>query len=155
MSRARSMAVTWTALLLLPLPAQARETRGVEHVAPDAMTFRPRPEDPGVHVAILYGSPAESGHYVLRLRLAAHWAGRPHTHGGAELLTVHSGTCAMAHGDDLSREAARELPVGSFMALSAGTPMRAFAGAEGCVVDVQGQGPLTTRYLDEDGEPET
>ncbi len=78
-------------------------------------------------------------------------AGRPHTHGGTELITVHSGMCYMAYGDALTREAAKKFSPGAFLALPAGTKMRAFTGEDGCVVEEHGQGPLTTQYLD--GQP--
>ncbi len=137
------------ALFLFPLGLRAQPAGGVKHVTPDALTYQPFPEERAAQIAVLYGNPAEAGHYIVRLKFAANWNGRPHLHGGTELLTVHSGVCYFAHGDDLTRDAAKKLPAGSFIAFPAGTPMRGFTGAEGCVVDVQGQGPFTTRYLDE------
>ncbi len=139
---------------LLPLASQAQQEGGVTLTSPDAVTFQPFPDDPEARIATLYGNPAEAGHYIVRFKLPPDWAGRPHTHGGTELLTVHSGTCYLAHGEELTREAAETLSPGTFMALPAGTRMQAFTGEEGCVVDVQGQGPFTTQYLDEEGDPE-
>ncbi len=85
----------------------------------------------------------------IRFRLPANWEGRPHTHGGAEIVTVYSGTMYFAYGEDLSRHAAKSFAAGSFIALPAGTKMRAFAGEDEVIVDVQGQGPFTIQYLDE------
>lgn len=136
---------------ILPPELLAQRPVDVTQITPDAMTFQPFPEEQDAQIAVLYGNPAETGHYIVRLRFAENWTGRPHVHGGAELLTVQSGTCYFAHGDDLTRDAAAELPAGSFTAFPAGTHMRGFTGEEGCVVDVQGQGPFTTRYLDEEG----
>lgn len=143
------VASVFVAAFLVPLALQAQPGGGVKYVTSDALVFQPFPAELDAQIAMLYGNPAEAGHYIVRFRFAADWDGRPHTHGGTELLTVHSGTCYVAHGDDLTREAAKELPAGSFVALPAGTKMRAFTGEEGCVVDVQGQGPFTTQYLDE------
>lgn len=145
-----SVAIAGLFAVALPLPpalwAQADE--GVKHLTPDVVTFQPFPEEKGAQIAFLYGNPAETGHYIVRFKFAPNWDGRPHTHGGAELLTVRSGICHVAHGENLTREAAKALPAGSFMALPAGVKMRGFTGDEGCTVDVQGQGPFTTQYLD-------
>ncbi len=151
MSQVPSIVVGFfTAAFLLPLGLHAQQEGDVKRVTPDTLTFQPFPEEMAAEIAILYGNPNESGHYIVRLKFAPNWDGRPHTHGSTELLTVHSGTCYVAHGDDLSRDAAEQLPAGSFMVVPAGTRMRAFTGEEGCVVDVQGQGPFTTQYLGED-----
>jgi mannose-6-phosphate isomerase-like protein (cupin superfamily) len=129
--------------------SSAHEEGGVRHVTPKTLTFQPFPEERGAEIAVLHGNPSEAGHYIVRIRFAANWDGRPHRHNGAELLTVHSGTWYVADGDDLDREAAVELSSGSFMALPAGTAMRAFTGDDGAVVDIQGVGPFATHYLDE------
>lgn len=144
-------AIVLVALLPHALQGQAEETGAVEAVAPDELTFQPYEEDPGARIAVLYGNPAESGPFVVRFKLPPEWTGRPHTHGGTELVTFLSGTCYFAHGDPLTREAAKKMPPGSFIALPAGTRMRGFSGEQGCVVDVHGEGPFTTRYLDEEG----
>lgn len=132
-----------------PPESHAQQRDGVKHITPDASAFQPFPEEANAQIAILYGNPAEPGHYVVRLKFAPHWVGRPHTHGGAELLTVQSGTCYFAHGDELTRDAAKELPAGSFVAFPPRTRMRGFTDENGCVLDVQGQGPFTTEYRDE------
>ncbi len=132
-----------------PLPAATAQ--GVKTVTPEALSWQPVEGDPEVRIAALYGNPAEAGHFVVRIKLPPSWAGRPHTHGVTELITVHSGMCYLAYGDALTREAAKKLSTGAFIALPAGTKMRGFTGKDGCVADVQGQGPLTTQYLDSQG----
>lgn len=144
--------VAMLVIALLPHALEAQTATGVKHLAPDALTWQPVEGQPDARIAMLYGNPAEEGHYIVRFRLPADWAGRPHKHGGAELVTVHSGACFLAHGEELTREAARKLAPGTFVSLPAGTKMRAFTGEGGCVVDVQGQGPFTTQYLDEEGD---
>ncbi len=132
-----------------PLPAATAQ--GVKTVTPEALSWQPVEGDPEARIAALYGNPDEAGHFVVRIKLPPSWAGRPHTHGVTELLTVHSGMCYLAYGDALTREAAKKLSPGAFIALPAGTKMRGFTGKDGCVVDVQGQGPRTTQYLDGQG----
>ncbi len=143
-------AVCLVALLPHALQGQAAQAQGVEIVTPDALSWQPVEGNPEARVAVLYGNPAEAGHFVVRYKFPPSLAGRPHTHGGTELITVHSGTCYLAYGDDLSREAAKKLSAGALIAMPAGTKMRGFTGEDGCVADVQGQGPLTTQYLDEE-----
>ncbi len=116
-------------------------------MTPDALDWQPVERDPEVRIAVLYGNPAEEGHYVVRAKLPPSWAGWPHTHGHTELITVHSGTCYLAHGDALTREDANELPTGTLVTMPAGTKMRVFTDEDGCVMDVQGQGP---RMMDEE-----
>ncbi len=144
------VAVCLIALLPHAVQGQDYEEQGVTTVTPDALAWEPVEGAPDVRMAVLYGNPAETGHYVVRFALPPSNAGRPHTHGNTELITVHSGTCYLAHGDVLTREAANKLSTGTFVAMPAGTKMRGFTGEDGCVVDVQGQGPLTTQYLDEE-----
>ena len=138
---------------LLPhaLQGQYAQAQGVKTVTPEALNWQPVEGDPEALMAVLYGNPAEAGHYIVRFKLPPSWAGRPHTHGRTELLTIHSGTCYLAYGDALTREAAKKLSAGAFIAFPAGTKMRGFTGEYECVVDVQGQGPLTTQYLDGQG----
>lgn len=131
------------------LEAQAQPSVDVVALAPDQLDWQETGE--GYLMAVLYGDPAGEGHYAIRFKLPPHWEGRPHTHGGTEIVTLYSGTLYFAYGDDLSRQAAKRFGPGSFIALPAGTKMRPFTGEEEVVVDVQGQGPFTIHYLDEKG----
>ncbi len=144
------VAVVFT-LLPHALQGQEVQAQGVKTLTPEAMSWQPVEGDPEARIAILYGNPAEAGHFVVRVKLPPSWAGRPHTHGFTELFTVHSGMCYLAYGDALTREAAKKLSPGAFVVMPAGTKMRAFTGEDGCVADFQGQGPLTTQYLDGQG----
>lgn len=142
----------FTSLFLLTLSpgmaqAQAQQSPEVIALAPDHLNWQK--SDEGYLMALLYGDPSSEGHYAIRFKLPPNWAGRPHTHGGAEILTVYSGTMYLAYGEDLSRQAAKKFGPGSFVALPAGTKMRPFTGREDVIVDLQGQGPFTTQYLDE------
>ncbi len=143
------VAVCLIALLPHAVQGQDYQEQGVTTVTPDALAWEPVEGAPEVQMAVMYGNPAEEGHYVVRYAYPPSNVGRPHTHGEAELITVHSGTCYLAHGDVLTREAANKLSQGSLIAMPAGTKMRGFTDEDGCVVDVQGQGPRTTQWLDE------
>jgi len=126
-----------------PQALQAQAPAEVIVVAADSIQFRPHPTEKDARMAVLFGNPAEAGYFLMRIEFPPGWTGPPHMHPNAELLMVRSGACYVATGHDLSREAATELPPGSFAAVPARTPMRGFAGEEPCVVDVQGQGPFT------------
>ncbi len=141
------VAVCLIALLPHAVQGQDYQEQGVTTVTPDALDWQPVESDPEVRIAVLYGNPAEEGHFMIRAKLPPSWAGWPHTHGEVELITVHSGTCYLAHGDALTREAANKLSTGTLVAMPAGTKMRGFTDADGCVMDVQGQGP---RMMDEE-----
>lgn len=134
-------------LALLPQTLHAQTSSEVVAIEPGQVEWQENEE--GFDMAVLYGDPSTEGHYVIRFKLPPDWAGRPHTHGGAEIVSVHSGTMYFAYGEDLSREAAKPMGPGSFIVLPAGTKMRPFTGGEETIVEVQGQGPFTTEYLDE------
>ncbi len=142
---------THTSNLTTSQQGQATEAEGVKTMTPEALSWQPVEGDPEARITVLYGNPDEAGHFVVRFKLPPSWASRPHTHGGTELVTFRSGMCYIAHGDALTREAAKKLSPGAFIAMPAGTKMRGFTGDDGCVVGVQGQGPLTTQYLDGQG----
>lgn len=127
--------------------AQGEPSRTIIERLPGDLEWQKTEE--GYLMTVLYGDPSKEGHYAIRFKLPPNWAGRPHTHGEAEIVTVYSGTMYFAYGKDLSREAAKAFGPGSFVALPAGTKMRPFTGREEVIVDVQGQGPFTIQYLDE------
>lgn len=151
----RELLSTAAVVLLLgianPTWVSAQDDIDATVLTPESMVFQPYGGEAGARMAVLYGDPRAEGHFVIRLEFPPNWAGRPHEHGGAELLLALSGACYVAHGEDLTREAATPLPPGSFAAVEGGTAMRGFSGDEGCVVTVQGQGPFTTTFLDETG----
>jgi len=144
------IAVCLIGLLPHAVQGQDNQEQGVTTVTPDALEWWNVEREPEVRLAVLYGNPDEAGHFVIRAKLLPSWAGRPRTHGTTLLVTVHSGTLYLAHGDVLTREAAIKHSPGTFVAIPAGTKVRAFTDEDGCVVDVQGEGPLTTQYLDEE-----
>ena len=151
----RAVVFTFVILLFLALSpqvaqAQAQPSAAVVAVAAEQVDWQ-ETED-GRQMALLYGDPSSEGHFVIRLKLPANWEGRPHTHGVDEFVSVHSGTAFLAYGEDLSDEAAKSFGPGSYIVLPAGTKMRGFTGEDEVVVDVQGQGPYSTQYLDEESD---
>jgi quercetin dioxygenase-like cupin family protein len=81
---------------------------------------------PGAQAAVLLGSPAKEGPFVLRLKFPAGFVIPPHRHSKDEFVTVLAGGFAVAAGDKLD-PAAKPLPAGSFIHLPAGMPHYASA----------------------------
>jgi quercetin dioxygenase-like cupin family protein len=139
-------AVVFTVVILLfltlsPQVAQAQEQPSAAVVAVAAEQVDWQEAEEGVLMAVLYGDLSSEGHYVIRFKVPPNFEGRPHTHGGTEFVSVQSGTLFLAHGEDLSREAAKSFGPGSFIVLPVGTKMRCFTGEDEVLLDVQGQGP--------------
>src|SRR5262245_18356432 len=73
----------------------------------DAVQWGPAPPSlpPGAQAAVLLGSHANEGPFVLRLRFPAGSVVPPHRHSKDELVTVISGGFAVAAGEKLDRTA--------------------------------------------------
>ncbi|WP_374445085.1 cupin domain-containing protein [Stella sp.] len=140
------------AALAAPLPAGAAEPH---HTVVPADTVRwgaaPPSLPPGAQAAVLLGSPAKEGPFVLRLRFPDGFTIPPHRHSKDEFVTVIAGGFAVAAGDRLDPKA-RALPAGSFVHLPAGMPHFARAVGE-TVVQVNGTGPFDVTYLDPADDP--
>ncbi len=151
----RAVVFTFVILLFLtlsPQVAQAQEQPSAAVVAIAAEQVDWQETEDGRLWAVLYGDLASEGHYVMRIKLPPNLEGRPHTHGGIELVSVYSGTLLLAYGEDLSHEAAKSFGPGSFIVLPVGTKMRGFTGEDEVVLDVQGQGPRGANNYTMDGK---
>jgi hypothetical protein len=119
-----------------------------------AVKWGPAPPSlpPGAQAAVLLGSPAKEGPFVIRLKLPGGFAVPPHRHSKDEFVTVISGSFAVAHGEKADRAAAKGLPAESFVHLPAGMPHYAFAEVE-TVVQINGVGPFDVVYVDPKDDP--
>jgi quercetin dioxygenase-like cupin family protein len=141
------------AILGAAVPIQATEAHHTV-VPGDAITFGPAPASlpPGAQAAVLLGSPAKEGPFVLRLKFPAGFVVPPHRHSKDELVTVISGNFAIAAGEKLDRAASKPLPAGSFIHLPAGMPHYAWTNGE-AVVQINGMGPFDVKYVDPKDDP--
>ena len=141
-----------TAILGAVTPAQAQAHHTVVHA--DEVKWAPAPPSlpPGAQAAVLLGSPAKEGPFVLRLKFPAGFTVPPHRHSKDEFVTVISGKFAIASGEKLDRAAAKPLPPGSFVHLPAGMPHYAVADGE-TVVQINGVGPFDVTYVDPADDP--
>jgi hypothetical protein len=123
-------------------------------VAGDAVKWGPAPPSlpPGAQAAVLLGSPAKEGPFVLRLKFPAGFTVPPHRHTKDELVTVISGAFAVASGEKLDRASLKPLPPASFVHLPAGMPHYAWAEVE-TVVQINGVGPFDVTYVDPSDDP--
>jgi len=119
----------------------------------DAVTWGPAPASlpPGAQAAILLGSPAKEGPFVLRLKFPDGFTVPPHRHSKDEFVTVIAGGFAVGAGERLDR-ATPPLPAASFVHLPAGMPHFARAVGE-TVVQINGTGPFDVNYVDPKDDP--
>ena len=123
-------------------------------VSGDALKWGPAPPSlpPGAQAAVLLGSPAKEGPFVLRLKFPSGFTVPPHRHSKDELLTVISGNFAVGAGEKLDRTSTKPLPPTSFVHLPAGMPHYAWAVGE-TVVQINGTGPFDVVYIDAKDDP--
>jgi Domain of unknown function (DUF4437) len=123
-------------------------------VAGDAVKWGPAPPSlpPGAQAAVLLGSPAKEGPFVLRLKFPAGFIVPPHRHSKDEFVTVISGAFAVGAGEKLDRASLKPLPPASFVHLPAGMPHYALAEVE-TVVQINGVGPFDVTYVDPADDP--
>jgi len=96
----------------------------------------------GVQVAVLYGDPAKSGLYVVRLKLLAGSRVVPHTHPeDVRTLTVLSGTLYFGHGDKWDESKLTPYPPGTFFTELPSEPHFVAAKDSDVVFQVTGLGP--------------
>lgn len=123
-------------------------------VAADAVKWGAAPPSlpPGAQAALLLGSPAKEGPFVLRLRFPAGFVIPPHRHSKDEFVTVITGNVSITSGERVDRAAVKPVPAASFIHLPAGMPHYLVAETES-VVQVNGTGPFDVVYLDPRDDP--
>lgn len=123
-------------------------------VPADAVTWGAAPPSlpPGAQAALLLGSPAKEGPFVLRLKFPAGFVIPPHRHSKDEFVTVISGKVSITSGEKVDRAAVKPVPAASFIHLPAGMPHYLLAEAE-TVVQINGVGPFDVTYIDPADDP--
>lgn len=106
----------------------------------------------GVKVAVLEGDPSKEGMFVMRIRLPDGLHIPPHTHPKTERITILSGTFHLAMGENLTRSAARALPVGSYGFWPAGMKHTGWAQGE-TTLQLHGTGPWGITYVNPADDP--
>jgi quercetin dioxygenase-like cupin family protein len=136
-------------------PASATEEQHTMVPVKD-VTWSPGPPTlpSGAQLAVLFGSPAEDGPFVIRLKFPAGYDVPPHWHSKAEHVTVIAGAFAMGTGEVPDRDAAPLLAAGSFVGIPARMPHYAWTDQE-TVVQINGMGPFDITYVNPNDDPRT
>lgn len=143
------------ALALFAAGAPALASDAHHTVVPaDAIRWGPAPASlpPGAQAAVLLGSPAKEGPFVLRLRFPAGFVVPPHRHSKDEFVTVISGKFGITAGEKVNRAHVKGLPAASFVHLPAGMAHYAVVDEE-TVVQINGMGPFDVVYVDPKDDP--
>jgi quercetin dioxygenase-like cupin family protein len=142
---------------ILAGPAAAHDATPHHVAVPgDAVAWgaAPRSLPPGAEAAVLFGSPAEEGPFVLRLKFPAGFVVSPHRHSQDEFVTVLSGKVAFGTGEQIDRASLAPLPAGSFVQLPAGMPHYVVT-FEDTVLQLNAKGPFDVIYIDPKDDPRT
>lgn len=108
--------------------------------------------NPGGKLAVVSGSPAVAGSFIIRLQLPAGYKVAPHWHPTEEHVTVLSGTFSMGMGEVYGESAMKDLPAGGYATMAA--EMRHFGLARTTtVVQIHGMGPFTSTYVNPADDP--
>ena len=107
---------------------------------------------PGAKSAVIEGDPKVAGLFTMRVKLPANYNVMPHFHPADEHITVIEGSFYMGVGEKFDEKAAKEIPVGGFGVMIAGT--RHFAlTKKGCIVQLHGMGPWGITYVNPGDDP--
>lgn len=149
----RLIALSLGAAAIVVAQSQASELHHTV-VPADAIKWGAAPPSlpPGAQAAVLLGSPAKEGPFVIRLKFPAGFVIPPHRHSKDELVTVISGKVAITSGEKVDRASLKALPPASFVHLPGGMPHYAWAEVES-VVQINGVGPFDVMYIDPKDDP--
>lgn len=149
------IALSLGAAATIGVTMQAKAAEAHHTVVPaGAVKWGPAPPSlpSGAQAAVLFGSPAKEGPFVLRLKFPAGYIVPPHRHSKDELVTVMSGRFTAAHGEKVDLTSLAFLPPGSFIRLPASMPHYAVSEVES-VVQINGTGPFDIIYVDPKDDP--
>jgi hypothetical protein len=154
-SKLAALAALAALVALSALPARAAEEHHTVVPAEDVPWSPGPPTLPsGAQLAVLFGSEAEEGPFVIRLKFPAGHDVPAHWHSKEEHVTVIAGGFGMGTGEALDRDAAPLLAPGSFVRIPARMPHYAWTDQE-TVVQINGGGPFDITYINQKDDPRT
>jgi quercetin dioxygenase-like cupin family protein len=119
-------------------------------VQADEVSYEADSEAPELGYAVLSGNPADVGVYVIRLRIPPGLTFPPHYHDQDRHITVISGVWAFGKGRSGSCEDTVPMMPGSYvMHPKGGIHFDGACGDEPVEVQIIGEGPVTTIWVDE------
>ena len=142
-----------TTVLLSSAWSVVASAQGHVSLSPDEMYWTEIKCWSGWKIAILVGAPSKPGPYVIRLTAPAGAQLGPHTHPDDRTLTVLSGSWYEGFGDKLDRANAKLLPSSGFTTIPGNAVHFDIVGPEGAVLQVSGNGPSGTTWLNPADNP--
>jgi quercetin dioxygenase-like cupin family protein len=100
----------------------------------------------GIRTVLLSGDPANSGPYVLEIRVPANTNIAPHTHRDDRTATVISGTWYFGFGGESGNAGIKALTAGGMYTEPSGVPHFALTRGEPAVVRITGVGPSNSVF---------
>lgn len=132
--------------------AQTDLPSGAMRITPDELRFGPG-RVPGHEIAPLIGASNKPGAYVERVRFPANTISQAHSHPEDRTYTVISGTWYVGYGDSYDPVKLKALPPGSFYTEPANVPHFSLTKDEPVLVQISGNGPSATRFVDASQAP--
>lgn len=107
---------------------------------------------PGAKVAVIEGDMTKPGFFAVRIKAPDGYRVPPHTHPGAERVTILAGTLHLGNGDTFDAANTTALPAGSYSSMPPG--MHHFAWCEGeTIIQIATIGPWGINYLNPADDP--
>ncbi len=103
---------------------------------------------PGHEIAAIMGDSTKPGPYVERVKFPANSISQAHSHPESRMYTVISGTWYVGYGDKYDADKLKALPAGSFYTEPANVGHFSLIKDEPVVVQIIGNGPTATRFVD-------
>ena len=124
------------------------DPKAVEIVTADQVRWVKSPNG-GSESAVLFGDPSKPGPYVMRIKWLPGNMSRPHTHATDRFFVVISGTWWVGSGTKFAPDSTVPVKPGSYVIHHAGQPHYDGAKGEETVIQVWGEGPLTTQSVEQ------
>ena len=110
--------------------------------------FTPSYYNDGRQRAQLIGNSSKPGPFVDRVKIPGGGRVRAHTHPETEVDTVIAGTWYVGMGDKFDAAKLKPYPAGSFIVIPAGVPHFVAAPEGQVIVQISGDGPFRTEFLE-------
>ena len=107
----------------------------------------------GIQTVVLKGDPSKPGLYTLLLKLGPNQKIQAHSHQDDRVAVVLSGTWYFAYGRQFDESKLRALPPGTFYTEPPKVDHFAMTRAEGVTIQITGNGPSSTTYVDPANQP--
>ena len=154
MKRSQMGGASLLVLAVIAISGQSASGQSMNTYLPDAMQWVDGPAalQPGAKLAVVKGDPTQPGLFTMRLRFPANYRVDPHWHMADEHITVISGALFLGMGETFDREKGKQLPVGTFNWMTAGTRHFAWTERE-TEIQLHGIGPWIVNYVNPADDP--